>query len=108
MITRIINYRNVLGASPLHPPIFFIVTGTDRKALDLHVQPHWRRLLGQHVEVRRDGEIVRTGTVEDVMSDNSILWISAAGSCPREMLGYQVYAATYELHHRSPYDAASN
>lgn len=64
--------------------------------MDLHLQPDWQRALGQHVEVRRHGEIVRTGTVEDVMPDNSILWISAAGPFPREMFeraeGYEVYA----------------
>lgn len=95
MITRIINYRNVLGASPLHQPVFFIA-GTDRKTMELHLQPDWQRALGQHVDVRRRGETVRTGTVEDVMPDNSIVWISAAGPIPREMFeraeGYEVYA----------------
>jgi hypothetical protein len=103
MIIRIINYRNVPGASPLHQPVCFINTGTDRKAMHLHLQPDWQRALGQYVEVRRRGEIVRTGTVEDVMPDNSILWISAAGPFPREMLeraeGYEVYA-------RYPWDPA--
>lgn len=64
--------------------------------MDLHMQPDWQRALGQYVEVRRHGEIIRTGTVEDVMPDNSILWISAAGPLPRQMYeradGYKVYA----------------
>jgi hypothetical protein len=70
MIIRIINYRDVLGASPPHQPLCFI-TGTDRKAMHLHLQPDWQRALGQHVEVRRHGEIVRRGTVEDVMPARS-------------------------------------
>lgn len=73
--------------------------------MDLHLQPDWQRTLGQHVEVRRYGEIVRTGTVEDVMSDNSILWISAEGAFPRQMVerveGYEVYSR-YPWDHRLP------
>jgi hypothetical protein len=64
--------------------------------VDLHLQPDWQRALGQYVEVRRHGKSVREGTVDAVMPDNSILWISAAGPFPRQMLekaeGYQVYA----------------
>jgi hypothetical protein len=70
--------------------------------VELHLQPNWQRLLGQHVEVRRNGETVRTGTVEAVMPDNSILWISANGVYPRQMVeranGSEVYA-------RYPWDA---
>lgn len=64
--------------------------------MDLHLQPDWQRVLGQLVEVRRLGKLIRAGTVEDVMPDNSILWISASGPYHREMVeraeGYQVYA----------------
>lgn len=64
--------------------------------MDLHLQADWQRALGQYVEVRRHGEIIRAGTVEDVMPDNSILWISAAGPFQRKMLeraeGYEIYA----------------
>lgn len=64
--------------------------------MDLHLQQDWKRALGQYVEVRRGGDIVRTGTVDDVMSDNSILWVSAAGPFHRQMYerteGFEVYA----------------
>jgi hypothetical protein len=64
--------------------------------VDLHLQPDWQRVLGQYVEVRRSGELVRIGTVDHVMPDSSILWISAAGPYQRQMVeraeGYQVYA----------------
>jgi hypothetical protein len=64
--------------------------------VDLHLQPDWQRVLGQYVEVRRSGELVRIGTVDHVMPDSSILWISAAGQYQRQMVeraeGYQVYA----------------
>ena len=63
--------------------------------MDLHLQPDWQRALGQHVEIRIGGKPVRTGTVDAVMSDNSLLWISAHGHHTREMIarddGYQVF-----------------
>ena len=70
--------------------------------MDLHLQPDWQRALGQLVEVRRHGQVIRTGTVDTVMPDNSILWISTNGTHQREMVeraeGYQIYA-------RYPWDA---
>lgn len=54
--------------------------------MDLHPQSNWSRLLGQHVEIRQAGRFVRTGTVDPVMPDNSILWLSAEGNWPREMV----------------------
>jgi hypothetical protein len=69
----------------------------------LHLQPDWQRALGQYVEVRRHGEVIRTGTVVAVMPDSSLLWISADGVFPRQMVekveGYQIYS-------RYPWDAA--
>lgn len=51
-----------------------------------HAQPDWNRLLGQRVEIRKDGSLLRTGIVDAVMPDNSILWLSAEGPWPREMV----------------------
>lgn len=64
--------------------------------MNLHPQPDWGRLLGQHVEIRQGGRIVRNGIVDAVMPDNSILWLSAEGPWPREMIeqssGQEVFA----------------
>jgi len=64
--------------------------------VDLHLRPDWQRTLGQYVEVRRDGQVIRTGTVVAVMPDSSILWISVDGVFPRQMVerieGYQIYS----------------
>lgn len=64
--------------------------------MDFHPQPDWQRALGQHVEIRRAGAIVRAGVVEAITPDNSILWISAAGAEARAMYeraeGYEVFA----------------
>lgn len=54
--------------------------------MELHLQPDWQRALGQYVEIRRNGLTVRVGTVEEVMPDNSILWISAYGAELRQMV----------------------
>ncbi|MFJ5699929.1 hypothetical protein [Arthrobacter sp. NPDC093139] len=63
--------------------------------MDLHLQPDWQRALGQRVEVWRGGKLVRKGTVEAVMPDDSLLWISAEGNSLRQMIfrrdGYQVF-----------------
>ncbi|UZX04726.1 hypothetical protein F8G81_20575 [Arthrobacter sp. CDRTa11] len=64
--------------------------------MDLHLQSDWQRALGQRVEIWKDGRFVRKGTVEAVMADNSLLWISAEGTSSRQMVprydGYQVFA----------------
>jgi hypothetical protein len=70
--------------------------------MTLHLQTDWQRTLGQHVEVRRKGKAVRTGTVEEVMPDNSILWISAAGASTREMVEREDGS---EIYVRYPWDA---
>ena len=63
--------------------------------MDLHLQSDWQRTRGQHVEIRRNGETVRTGTVDAVMPDGSILWISAQGVYTRTLVeradGNEVY-----------------
>lgn len=63
--------------------------------MDLHLQRNWQRTLGQRVEIWRGGKLVRKGTVEAVMPDDSILWISREGNSLRQMIsrqdGYQVF-----------------
>jgi hypothetical protein len=63
--------------------------------MDLHLQPDWQRALGQRVEIWKDGKFVRKGTVEAVMPDDSLLWVSAEGTSSRQLLlrcdGYQVF-----------------
>ena len=63
--------------------------------MDIQLQPNWQRTLGQRVEIWRGGKLVRMGTVEAVMPDSSILWISAEGNSSRQMIfchdGYQVF-----------------
>ena len=69
--------------------------------VQLHLQPDWHLTLGQYVEVQRNGRTTRTGVVEEVMPDGSILWLAAAGVDSREMVeradGSRIYA-TYPQH----------
>lgn len=55
--------------------------------MDLHLQPDWQRAIGQRVEIWKDGKCVRRGIVEAVMPDDSLLWISAEGMSPRQIIG---------------------
>lgn len=63
--------------------------------MDLQLQPNWQRTLGQSVEIWRAGKLVRKGTVDAVMPDNSLLWISADANSSRQIIsrddGYQVF-----------------
>ena len=66
--------------------------------MDFYLQSDWQLAIGQFVEIRQDGRTLRTGVVEAVMSDNSILWISVDATHPREMIeradGKQVFIHT--------------
>jgi len=44
---------------------------------------HWRRLIGESVEIRQHGQIIRTGTVDDAMADSTALWIAGDATQPR-------------------------
>ena len=75
--------------------------------MDLHLQPDWQRALGQRVEIWQAGRLVRRGTVEAVMPDDSLLWISAEGTSPRQMVfrhdGSQVFT-----HFLPPRESSNN
>lgn len=94
MVTRIITYRN--ASAPRHLSLSSQPLKKGKHQLDLHLQPDWERLVGQHVEIRQCGRLVRRGVVEAVMPDNSILWLSAEWPWPREMVersrGQEVFA----------------
>jgi hypothetical protein len=54
--------------------------------MDLHLQPEWQRTVGQSVEIWNNGKLVCKGTVEAVMPDDTLLWISADGVSSRQMI----------------------
>jgi hypothetical protein len=61
----------------------------------------WSLLINALVEIRHDGQVIRTGFVEDAMPDSSVLWIAADANGPRQMFeasqGHQVWVTPQEL-----------
>lgn len=46
----------------------------------------WQNLVGVAVEIRKAGEVIRQGVVEDAMADSSALWLAADGLESRVMI----------------------
>ena len=65
----------------------------------------WKGLLGQQVQVHKDGRVVRIGYVEDVVDSADILWLGADGVEQRALferaLGYTVSLISNDLVHQS-------
>ncbi|GAB2724913.1 hypothetical protein GCM10027038_24380 [Arthrobacter bambusae] len=62
---------------------------------DLRLRHDWGLAKGQVVEVRHRNIPPRTGLVEDVTADGSILWLAADGPSTRTMVdrseGYEIW-----------------
>lgn len=69
--------------------------------MDAYPYHDWNRLIGVPVEVRKNFLIVRTGVVDDAMSDSSVLWLAAEGVHGRTLFAaadeYQVWIRPQEL-----------
>jgi hypothetical protein len=51
----------------------------------MHLQHDWTALRGEVIEVRKHAATVRTGRVDGVTHDGTILWIESHGAEPRAM-----------------------
>jgi hypothetical protein len=51
----------------------------------LRIHHAWLPLVGEDVQIRRHGTVVREGTVDAVAADDSALWIRAHGIEPRRI-----------------------
>ena len=62
----------------------------------------WSHLIGATVEIRREGDTVRTGLVDHATKDSNILWLAQEGNNPRKMIdkaqGYEAWAGSALLH----------
>ena len=62
----------------------------------MDLQHDWRVLVGKRVEIRRFERVVRTGIVDSVMLDGSILWVAAGAEGGRQLVeraeDYQVWS----------------
>lgn len=58
----------------------------------------WHALAGAMVRVCRNGETIRTGVVDDVTSDGSVVWIAQQGVLGRTLVhkgeGYELWQTT--------------
>jgi hypothetical protein len=63
--------------------------------LTLQLQNDWVPLLGQEIQILHLGKEIRTGVVDAVTDDGSILWIAAGAMTPRSMferaVGYEAW-----------------
>ncbi len=61
----------------------------------------WSHLSGAKVEIHRRGRLVRAGTVDVVMADNSLLWLAGDHNGPRKLFEsaeeYEVWADANDL-----------
>jgi hypothetical protein len=48
----------------------------------MHRCDEWSKLLGAHVEIRKNGAALRTGVVKAVMPNQSALWLGMIGNNP--------------------------
>ncbi|WP_395405492.1 hypothetical protein ACHMXB_21730 (plasmid) [Arthrobacter sp. UC242_113] len=65
----------------------------------------WINLIGMVVDVRKDGEFVRRGVVEDATLDGSHVWIAGEGITGRALFdkgsGYQVWIHPLHIQRRA-------
>lgn len=71
-------------------------------ALLKHLQ--WDCLIGAYMEIRRNGQSVRSGVVGDVMQGSSALWLAADGTHDRAIFeaadGHEVWMDARQLDRR--------
>ena len=67
----------------------------------------WARLVGVPVEIRKHGEAVRSGVVDDAMPDSSMIWVASGEQSSRTLFeasrGFQVWVEPRQLEGVSSY-----
>lgn len=63
--------------------------------MNYHQQYDWFPVVGEAVQIRNNGKVIRDGVVDAVTQDDSILWLAAEGAYPRQMVcraeGFEVW-----------------
>ncbi|WP_461172313.1 hypothetical protein M1D93_15140 [Arthrobacter sp. Z1-9] len=61
----------------------------------------WARLIGAPVDIKKHGEVIRTGIVDDAMPDSSMIWIASDEQSSRTLYeaseGFQVWVEPKQL-----------
>lgn len=77
-----------------------------------HKHHEWSLLINALVEIRYNGQTIRTGYVEDAMPDSSALWIAADNKNPRQIFeaaeGHEVWVTPQKLSGDLNYRMTSN
>lgn len=72
----------------------------------------WSRLTGSEIEIHKGGQVVRTGTVEAVMLDSSIIWLATDHNGTRKLFEsaeqYEVWTGHQDLPEESCSAALDN
>ena len=78
----------------------------DESRVSMHCTNQWQALVGENVEVWRDGGLYRRGLVDAAMPDGSGLWLAREAVLQREFIdvssGFEVWTSLYP---RSKWDA---
>lgn len=53
--------------------------------IEMYRYDGWSLLRGHFVEVRRRDNVVRRGFIEEATSDSEVMWLTADGTCTRQM-----------------------
>ncbi|ALV39866.1 hypothetical protein AU252_00715 [Pseudarthrobacter sulfonivorans] len=65
---------------------------------------NWDQLIGALIEVRKNQKVLRTGRVDDAMSDSSCLWLAADANNNRALFeaaeGYEAWVEPLQLEGR--------
>ncbi|MDQ0801477.1 hypothetical protein QF050_003116 [Arthrobacter sp. SLBN-112] len=75
------------------------------------LQQDWLLTKGTLVEARHRHHLARTGLVDDVTPDGSILWLAADGALTRHMIdksdGYEIWSTYEKTHGATPQPLAA-
>jgi hypothetical protein len=67
----------------------------------------WARLIGAPVDIKKHGEVIRTGIVDDAMPDSSMIWIASDEQSSRTLYeaseGFQVWVEPKQLEGTATY-----
>lgn len=50
------------------------------------LEDEWTQIVGQHIEIHEEGQIIDRGRVEDVTRDGTVLWLKMEGAQHRRLI----------------------
>lgn len=72
----------------------------------------WHLLVGAMVEIHKNGDLIRSGRVDDAMPDSSLIWLAADGPETRALFdaaeGVEVWVERRQLNGKMSYRMTSS